>query len=515
MKYLKLFDSFNHLYLDPEQVKIGMTAEFEPGATFIEHVEILKIGILQEMSEKEFRHWQSLSESGWMTNHMEVHHKTNHVEYELKFDTFKNKADFMKNNALAIFEPNGIDYLMHFKTKINIVGESQSMNSVNRFYNEVCFYNPNTNWYPFFAVNIKELIKQSNKLNAVNKNTGIFEKYEDVDITEWLEPVEVRPGMIGIDERGHEYQIFEILNIGQLRKKPQFFREYLKYNSDWMDFHIEECVRGELLSDDTYICRVDKPQSSKNGMERPKWNILVYSDQDDVNEFNIIRVPIDEEWKDAARDKLKDTSAKTGLLEKVIIETRNPFANKSWFNEDGIVDAQDVRPGMIGYDCYNGRNVKITGCYKIEDLMNDPRLWQKVQNSSMSQWCKYQFDIASNPSGTLDWEEADETKPFKDFDDFLINNVLTQSHNIIFSKKDYLMVVETELDIQGNPNIESRTGNNLTFEEVFPYHIDWLEVPIKELWKKSKSLKSNNDVTGIMENYDDWYYKDVYVKPRF
>lgn len=159
-----------------------------------------------------------------------------------------------------------------------------------------------------FLVPASEGWKTSNKLKNVSNNTGVFESKNS---QQWLEPEDVRPGMIGEDYfqcYGRVELIYDsdTLTEEQLEKLKEYdedgtFGDYDKINRLQS---IKEFNSGKWLVAVQYI--FDNPFNDDTVTKR---RVLQYGS-------NGILVPISEGWKKS--NKLMSTSDKTGVLEHLI-----------------------------------------------------------------------------------------------------------------------------------------------------------------------------------------------------
>lgn len=477
-------------YLNAEQVVAGMIGYFSPYENIIDlKAKVVEIKQIKDFTQADFLNWQEYSNSEWLTypfEMTEVEHQPSDYVTNKNAKSFETIEEFLKLNGFDT-ELTSEDYLVKITSKYDISGYEIRGAHGNAIMKEVTPYNH------FFQVPVSEFYKSSKQLTDTNRKTGVFENENNL---EWLLPTEIIPGMIGVDFEDRSYEILEIHNVAELRKNPDNMFEFLDDNADWTYSAMREAISGKFLKNSDYLVLVkDDGVTSYNGR-----NILVYDE-------DTFRVSASELWKTFANDDLKNINKKTGFLESktVILE--------SFHHEEGTLNAEDVAPGMKGYDCYNGIYVDIVQCFKIADLSESG--FRRLQEKSYSKWLSYRFDINSSPDGTREWYEADKELPIENVDDFLENNFFVEN----LTKEDYLMVVLTTKDIQGKSDYEN-DSTIMKFYEVLPYDPDWLEVSVKEGWKKSKKLRDANDSTGVFEksnfnvNWDESEIAKKYLRPE-
>lgn len=484
MQHLKRFESLSNA-LDPETVEPGMMAIFQPFEEHRELVKVLKIQSLGSMTNEEFKDWQKLSDTGWLTHPCKVHYDMHNVPMDYIINnsvTFNTKKEFYTGNGFANL--TGHDYLIHFECETNLYAETETVNNVRKKYKEVMFYQPLEKWSPSFFVPSKELINRSVKLSSTNDKTQIFDSYTWKEIKEegdYLAPEDVKPGMRGVTFDNNTYQVLEMYNIGEMRKSQniQQLKQLLYNDAMWTDQNIIDCVNGKFLQKWDYIAVVK--EFNYNSKQWRK--VLIYGPSSFL-------VPTAEQWKIIANDKLIDRSAKTGVLEATVVESYM----SAQIQKEGVLNPEDLVEGMKGYDDLNDCYVEIIKAFKIGDLVKNKNLWSKLQKTSISRWLTYHCEEASNPSGTREWLEINTKRPYKNIFEFIKKCELIED----LSYEDYLVVVRTEHDIFKDVR-QDKNEDWIKFYEVFPYRPDWIQVPSSELWKKSRKLLNTNDSTGILD----------------
>lgn len=310
----------------------------------------------------------------------------------------------------------------------------------------------------------------SKKLINTSKETGILEKKKE----KWLEPELVEPGMLCAygDDEDTLYEVVKIYNTDFLKQNPKIWEEFINSSKNgYSKLDLFDLAPGWLV--------LHQFGTANEKGTRPK-TINWYASSSNDTAMNVVHVPYSELYKKS--NKLIKTNQKIGVFEsKTIINEGH-----SYYLESEILPAEDLCNGMIGYDCYNGINVKIISTFKIGELSETD--FKNLQKLSKSKWLSYEYESieASNqPSQYVPNKNAEinTTQEFLDKNSFSSN----------LTKNDYLVVVETKIDING----ENELGEKFT--EVLPYTSDWLEVPVKEAWKKSKKLQNTNSQTGMFE----------------
>ena len=299
----------------------------------------------------------------------------------------------------------------------------------------------------------------------------------------FLNQDEITVGMVGIDDDDVKSTIVKIYTPDQLRD-PNVWNEVSEWDENGTytceNSYEETLKRFDDVDPKAFWVSIEGNFENKMMTKTYEFNRTVLQYGSTIDGTYVYWVPDTEGWKKHAKDNLKDTNSKTGILEKTVI-----LEGKSWFTDEEVMKPQDVCEGMVGFDIYNGIQVTVLESHRVGDLDNES--FKQLQKKSESKWLSYEYELIE-PERQPAQYVPDKDKKITNVDQFL--NVNSFASNLQLD--DYLMVVKTNMDISGR-------GYNVPIAEVLPYNADWLEVPMAEYWKKSRKIQTVNKQIGIME----------------
>ena len=265
-------------------------------------------------------------------------------------------------------------------------------------------------------------------LKDANAKMGILENVKPNDNLEYfdkhfLHAKDVKPGMVGTSYNGQRLEILKMIQVETMMADMPFWRKFMEDNSSWPENNITSLINGKFIHPRQFVAYVKNSNGDRT--------VVCYY-------HSSFGVPKDEAWKNMASDELINVANKTGIMEKIIINE-----GKSWFTDEENLSPEDVVPGMVGYDIYNGKAVVILETHRIGDL--SPAEFEKLQRKSSSLWLSYEYQTIK-PSHQPEQYVPVKNMPILSVDDFLKKNSFVENLTL----DNYLMVVKTDLDINGN-----------------------------------------------------------------